>query len=72
VQVRLARSRISTGELFTLRVGDIITTEKDIHSPLVVNVEGVPKFRAFPGAMKGHKAIRIADMIANPMDAIGD
>ena len=34
VQVRLARSRISTGELFTLRVGDIITTEKDVHTPL--------------------------------------
>jgi flagellar motor switch protein FliM len=72
LQVRLARSRISTGELFTLRVGDIITTEKDVHSPLVVNVEGVPKFRAFPGALKGHKAIRIADLIPNPMDAIGD
>lgn len=72
VQVRLARSRISTGELFSLRVGDIITTEKDVHSPLVVNVQGVPKFRAFPGAMKGHKAIRIADLIPNPMDAIGD
>jgi len=72
LQVRLARSRISTGELFSLRVGDIITTEKDIHSPLVVNVEGVPKFRAFPGALKGRKAIRIADLIPNPMDAIGD
>jgi len=72
VQVRLARSRISTGELFGLRVGDIITTEKDIHSPLVVNIEGMPKFHAFPGALKGHKAIRISDVIKNPMEAIGD
>lgn len=72
VQARLARSRIRTGELFTLRVGDIITTEKDVHTPLLINVEGVPKFRAFPGAFKGHKAIRIADVIANPMEAVGD
>jgi flagellar motor switch protein FliM len=72
LEVRLARSRISTGELFTLRVGDIITTEKDVHTPLVVSVEGVPKFRAHPGAFKGHKAIRIADTIPNPADAIGD
>lgn len=72
LKVQLARTQISTGELFGLRVGDIITTEKDIRSPLVVNVQGVPKFRALPGAIKGHKAIRIDELIANPADAIGD
>jgi len=72
VEVRLAKTRISTDELFGLRVGDIVTTEKDIHSPLVINVEGVPKFRAFSGAFKGHKAVRIQELIANPADAIGE
>ena len=72
VQVRLAKTRITTGELFGLRVGDIITTEKDVHTPLVVNVEGVPKFRAAPGAFKGHKAIRVQDVINDPADAYGD
>ena len=46
-----------------LRVGDVITTDKDIHDPLVVSVEGVPKFRAKPGAFKGRKAIRIEQSI---------
>lgn len=69
--VRLASSRITTGELIGLRVGDILTTEKDVHSPLVVMVENVPKFRASPGAFKGHKAIRVEDIIANPADAVG-
>jgi len=72
MQVRLARTRINTGDLLGLRVGDVITTDKDVHTPLVVNVEGVPKFRAFPGAFKGHKAIRIQEVIAKPADAIGD
>lgn len=72
VQVRLAKTRITTGELFGLRVGDIITTEKDVHTPLVVNVEGVPKFRAAPGAFKGHKAVRVQDVINDPAEAYGD
>lgn len=72
LHVCLAKTRISTGELIGLRVGDIITTEKDIHRPLLVTVEGVPKFRAHPGHLKGHKAIRIEEVIADPADAIGD
>lgn len=55
----LAETRINTGDLIGLRVGDIITTEKDIHDPLVVQVEGVTKFRAHAGAFKGRKAIQI-------------
>lgn len=57
--VRLAETTISTRDLIDLRVGDIITTEKDIRSPLAVLVEGVPKFRARAGAFKGSKAIQI-------------
>jgi flagellar motor switch protein FliM len=56
----------------SLRVGDIITTQKDIHQPVIVSVEGVPKFRAKLGAFKGHKAIRIESSIENPVDALGE
>ena len=72
LNVRLAATQISTGDLIGLRVGDIITTEKDVHRPLLVTVEGVPKFRASPGIFKGHKAIRVEEVVANPADAIGD
>jgi flagellar motor switch protein FliM len=71
LRVRLAETRITTGELISLRVGDIITTEKDMHSPLIVSVEGIPKFRARPGALKGHKAVLIDSAIDNPADALG-
>ncbi len=72
VKVRLAQTRITAADLIHLRVGDIITTSKDVRSPLLVSVEGIPKFRASPGAYKGHKAICIDEVIADPSDAIGD
>jgi flagellar motor switch protein FliM len=59
IVVRLAETRISTGDLIGLRVGDIITTEKDQSEALDVLVQGVPKFHARPGACKGRKAIQI-------------
>ena len=61
--VTLAESKISTADLFGLRVGDIITTEKDVRSPLEVAVQGVRKFNASAGAFKGRKAIQVQDPI---------
>src|SRR2546423_1681265 len=57
--VTLAHTRITTADLIGLRVGDIITTDKDVHQPLEVAVQGAEKFRASAGAFKGCKAIRV-------------
>jgi flagellar motor switch protein FliM len=62
VVVDLAETNISTSDLIGLRVGDIIATEKDVARPLVVSIEGRPKFHAQPGAFKGRKAIQITGM----------
>jgi flagellar motor switch protein FliM len=63
VVVDLAETNISTSDLIGLRVGDIIATEKDVARPLVVSIEGRPKFHAQPGAFKGRKAIQVVGMI---------
>lgn len=63
VVATLARSRITTADLLTLRVGDIVTTEKDVRDPMEVSIEGVVKFRASPGAIKGYKAIEIESRV---------
>jgi len=63
IVVELADARIATADLIGLRVGDIITTEKDIRDPMTVRVQGTPKFQASPGAYKGRKAIQIADVV---------
>lgn len=61
--VRLADTTIATKDLLGLRVGDIITTDKDIRSPLVIDVEGVAKFKARGGSYKGRKAICVEESI---------
>ena len=63
VVVDLADTNISTSDLIGLRVGDIIATEKDVARPLVVSIEGQPKFHASPGAFKGRKAIQVVGLI---------
>jgi flagellar motor switch protein FliM len=57
--VELATTRITTSDMLGLRVGDIIASEKDVRDPLVVFVQGLPKFVAAPGKYKGRKAVQI-------------
>jgi flagellar motor switch protein FliM len=65
VVVDLAETHIATADLLELQVGDIITTEKDVKQPLVVSIEGRPKFHADPGVLKGRKAVQVAEMIGD-------
>jgi len=59
VVVTVAQTHITTGDLLGLRVGDIITTDKDIRTPLDVAVQGVNKYLASAGTLKGNKAFRV-------------
>jgi len=63
VVATLAETKITTGDMIGLRVGDIITTDKDTRSPLEIAVQGVTKFHASPGALKGRKAIKIEGQV---------
>lgn len=63
VIVTLAHSKIKTTDLFNLQVGDVISTEKDIQSLLEVEIEGVVKYLAAPGAYKGKTAIEIRTVV---------
>lgn len=61
--VDLVNTDIRAVDLLNLQVGDVITTEKDCRSPLVVSVAGVGKFNARVGAYKGRKAVEIISAI---------
>lgn len=63
VVVTLARSKIRTGDLLDLSVGDIITTEKEVKAPLELSVQNVPKYNATAGSFKGKKAVQIESTI---------
>ena len=69
VVVTLAETQITTGDLIGLRVGDIITTDKDVRTPLDVAVQGVNKFHASAGALKGNKAIRVEAVPEAPAES---
>ena len=71
VVVEMADSKIATSDLIGLRVGDIITTEKDIHDPLNVSVGGLNKFHASPGEHKGRKAVQITEAIEEHHIGVG-
>lgn len=64
--VTLAETKITTADLIGLRVGDIIATDHDIRTPLSVAVEGIAKFRASAGALKGRKAIEVNELVEVP------
>jgi len=70
LKVKLGHAKISMSELVQLRVGDIICTEKNVETPLLVSVEGIPKYWAKPGAYKGYTAIQITDLITDPTEII--
>ncbi|QDU99156.1 flagellar motor switch protein FliM [Lignipirellula cremea] len=69
VVVELAQTTISTAELLGLRVGDIITTDKDVSEPLRIEIQGATKFLASPGALKGRKAVQIESTLDTPPKA---
>jgi len=70
MKVKLATSKIPMNQLVQLRVGDLICTEKNVNTPLLVSVEGIPKYWAKPGVYRGYTAIQIEEVIEDPTDII--
>ena len=59
----LGNNTLSANELINLRIGDTIPINTKVKSPLIIKVEGVPKFKGFPGSLNGKKAIKIAELL---------
>jgi len=70
VKVKLAESKMKMHEFINLRVGDVICTQKKADSPLMISVEGIPKYWGTPGKYKGYTAIQINDDIEDPTNII--
>ena len=70
VIAELARTTLRTSDVLNLSVGDVIVTEQSVDHGVTTFVENRPIFRGFPGILKGHKAIRVADVVERPKDVI--
>lgn len=70
--VHLAHTTVTAREVAQLAVGDVIVTEQDCRHGAEVLVDGRPLFQAYPGILKGHKAIRVGQKIRPPKAALTD
>ncbi len=59
VRALLAQTTITMRDLISLRVGDLITTEKPAAQDMLILVEGKNKFQGQVGRLRENKAIRI-------------
>jgi len=59
----LGNNTLSANELINLKIGDTIPINTKVKFPLIITVEGIPKFKGFPGSLNGRKAIKIAELL---------
>ncbi len=65
----LAETTITLADLRNLEIGDIITTDVPASSPVLLAAEGVPKYLAGMGQLRGNRALRIKRSIT-PSDRV--
>lgn len=59
VEAIIARTTITMRDLRNLEVGDVITTHRPAVEPVVLAIDGKPKFLANIGQHKGRRAVRV-------------
>ena len=59
----LGRTEIKGRDLLNLEVGDVLLLDRNSADELDVRVEGILKFRGFPGVLKGNRAIKISSVL---------
>lgn len=60
ITAELGRTRIKGKDVLALEVGDVLLLDRNATGELDVRVEGVLKFRGYPGVFKGNRAIKIS------------
>jgi flagellar motor switch protein FliM len=61
IKVNLGKTEIKGFELLNLTIGDIIQLDINYDEPLILNIQGVPKFYTEPGIYRGQIAVKILD-----------
>ncbi|HSX83454.1 MAG TPA: FliM/FliN family flagellar motor switch protein, partial [Candidatus Saccharimonadia bacterium] len=68
LSVEFGSAEIYLRSLLSLQIGDIIRLDQDCDHPLVVRVEGVPKFTGFARMVKQKKAVEIVTRLHSPIE----
>ena len=59
----LGKTRMSGKDLLELKVDDVITLDQRIGDSIVVQVEGIGKFKGYPGCCNNKQAVRITERL---------
>jgi flagellar motor switch protein FliM len=60
----LAEMPLTVREVLSMRPGDIICADRPLDTPAVVELEGIPRFKANAGISNRRKAVRLVSTIA--------
>jgi flagellar motor switch protein FliM len=60
----LGKTKHTIGQILNLETGDVVQLKMGPQDPVVLNVEGVPKFLGMPGIVKGNRAVQVTSLIA--------
>jgi flagellar motor switch protein FliM len=63
--VELGKTKITAHQLLRLKVGDILSLDKEVSDPLIAKVQGVPKFSGRAGLYGSNKAFQVEGKISN-------
>ena len=63
ILVEFGRTHLKGSELLNMEIGDVIMLDSDLAQPLTVMVQGVPKFKATPGILRGNQAFQVGTEI---------
>ncbi len=67
VLVELGKTDITPSTLLSLKVGDTVMLGNDVSDPLVMKVQGIPKYTVFPGVSRGTKAAQVSGILKKEM-----
>jgi len=63
VAVELGATEISGRDVVNMKPGDVIPLDQYASDAVTVYVEGIAKYRGYPGMYKGNQAVRISEVI---------
>jgi flagellar motor switch protein FliM len=63
VVVELGKATIKGKELLNLAVGDVISLNTYAKDRLAVKLDGITKFRGYPGLYRGNQALQVTDVV---------
>jgi flagellar motor switch protein FliM len=68
MMVELGRVSILGRDIVNLKIGDVIQLDHYASDPLDIYVEGIPKYKGYPGIYKGNQAMQISQIVTGKED----